>query len=389
MDMGITNPPTPPLDENSLNDLPGEPISPDVSDSDVYLNADDTFDQDHQTSTSSTFQNNDAIQNAEESSTNALNVIPSELDTDPTLATDLQAIAEAKVETVVETKVETVVETIVETEVERKVETIVEIAVETKVVETLPSTAGPPPDTGTSPVDESISDSTAIEDDATNPDIRDNETAEEPVKKDANELELGEKSEDPSTLDHDNKSIQNDMEVDSDDRHDAEDVEMKDVEDKQHSDLDHDLSTAKESQSNTDGIGDEPTEQVTDDQENVDNELHPTSDQSGKNLDDSDSFQNDSTSNEKHHTEEVDMENVENVRDTTDKTAEDPFDAVRSSTVTDDLNTDAEKQDRSESQNKEHDEMDVHNETEKDDGNESHDETTTTGGKFTEIIYFG
>lgn len=350
----ITNPPTPPLDENSLNDLPGEPISPEVSDSDVYLNADDTFDQDHQTSSSSAFQNTDAIQKDEN---NLIQDMPSELDTEPT-----PLIAETNAESL--------------------------------LVEEGPS------HTETIPVPATITDATSVEDITTNQDIRDNETVEEPDKKNVKEVELGEPSEDQSIIEREVKSINNDtMEVDNDDRQDGtEDVEMKDIEDEPHGD-DQNLPTTKESHLKSDVIGDEPNDPVTDesklestdpkDEFNLEESLNQTSDQSTRNLDDSDSFQNDSTGHEKHHTEEVDMENLENVRDTTDKAAEDPFDTVRNNTSMDGMNNDLEKQDVDESQNKEHDETDAHNETEKDDGNESHDETTATGGgKFKYYVLF-
>lgn len=337
----ITNPPTPPLDENIL-DLPGEPISPEVSDSDVYLNADDNFD--HQTSTSSTFQNTDPTIQKDEGED-----IPAELVTDSTLA---------------QTETNT---------------------------ESLPVEDGPS-DTDAEPIPVSATntDTTSVEDIATNPDIRDNETADEPVKKNLNEYELGEPSENQSI--DEMKNVNNDtMEVDGDDRQDdAEDVEMKDIPDEHH---DQELSTTKESHSKSDDIENEPKDQDHQDalkdettEFHMEESLNQTSDQSARNLDDSDSFQNDSTGHEKHHTEEVDMENLENVRDTTDKdkAAEDPFDTVRNNTSMDGMNNDLDKQDVGESQNKEHDETDAHNETEKDDGNESHDEATTAGGgKFT------
>ncbi|KAJ6636144.1 Zinc finger MYM-type protein 3 [Pseudolycoriella hygida] len=290
----IVNPPTPPLDENSLNDLPGEPISPEVSDSDVYLNADDTFEP-----TSTTSQKDDAGENA---------------DTEPELAAEEAATTE----------------------------------------------------------------------DVTNP-----------VLPNENNDEITTATEQEPKIENEDTGSQNDV-MDVDDGNQQSDVEMKEPEPSE-PETKPDEATGKETEeSSTNILKDESMEEI---HENVDNSdlnetsevdssmfnetcdadnsaLNESSDQSGKNFDDSDSFQNDSLGNEKHRTEEVDMENVEAVRDTSDKGAEDPFDAVRNNTSSND------KTDGADNQNKDQDDMDVHNENEKDDGNESNDETNAGGENY-------
>lgn len=253
MDDNLANPPTPPLDEN---DLAGEPISPEVSVSDVHLNApnDDTFER-------------------------TTDIMPNT--SDPTTTNSSE--------------------------------------------EKTQSECGAEPQTESNNAQQSGPEVTL----ATDSDNVANESIPE-----------------SGNFKGDNEGTQNySMQVDSDDRKsETNDVEMVEV-----------FEATKQSRLNNEEVESKLVHnQSTDDIPTGDDTLNETFD----------SIHNDSLRNEKHETEEVNMENVENVRDTTDKGAEDPFDT---------------SQDDHEKPDDVMDDKNIHNETDKNDGNDSHDEANVMG----------